>query len=207
MSEKQPQSPYHFDVLNNNPGQFRVMARSIDSSDEAMPGIRNRLEVETPGLAMHVGAWIPHLESYALHNGQSFADKAILGYNKGALMTFDLLNRVAQANGKTVPNPQFNPDDFADSEWTAPLDNSLLSASMRGRYLPDRFPAIFKSAMTMLGIMYKQPPAIMERRVHQTPSHMEDVFIAHFLTGAAEVVLPLERYAEASYLEQQLKLE
>ncbi len=205
MSEKLPKRPYYMDILNNDPGQFRVTARKIDSSVESFTQLRNSLELEHPGLYMHIGSWIDHVYAIGTGMGPEFTENAVNGYNKGALMTYGLLKRVAAENGQEIANPRFNPSDFVDTELGAKSDaGTLLNMSMRGKLLPQKFPIVFKSAMTMLGKEFNQPPGIIEKRVYGPPNTLDDVEITFFLTGVAEVILPLERYAEVQWMNSSL---
>ncbi len=207
MSKKSETPNYSFEILNHSEGEFRATARTIAFDNDSLDAYRNNLEVSCSGLYMHVGSWKQHLLTEFADFEEEFMSNVTTGYDNGVVMTYELLRRVGAKHGQEVRNPRFDSSNYyADTEISAvKVPKGLLAGSNNGVLLPSKFPKIYKSAATMIGRVLHEPPSLVESRINNPRREIAEVYIAHFVMGAAEVVLPLERYAEVDKLSRMFE--
>jgi hypothetical protein len=206
--ESQRPTQYYCELFNAPDQLLRDTAAGIGWEMPDLIRYRDLEKQNTKELYEHMGAMVHILRKTWAPLGPAAVTAAESAMNTGSLMTYGLLHEVAQHTGQEIPNPLFDPTSIVDTEPPASEDFEemwLLDLTRRGKELSQKFPAVFNANLLMIayrsGRGFEEVRKIVYSKAQPYPFHFDT---ANFLAGAAEIVLPLERYAEVAALEQNL---
>lgn len=204
---------YNAEILNQPEKDFFDAARETASTStpESLKKYLEMMRTDHPELLKHQGAWIDTIRRSFKHIGQGVVTIAEHGFNYGSLTTYGILCSVADKNGVFIDDIRFDAKNFADSDPHEPRDPrkmSTLQLSGRGEMLPERFPTIYKSGVIVVSSFFEETQKEMEALITRRGIEvsLQTVSIVNYLAGIAEVVSPLERFAEVAALEEQIGL-
>ncbi|MGH7156783.1 MAG: hypothetical protein ACREGG_01565 [Candidatus Saccharimonadales bacterium] len=207
MTEHRKDSPRAKSELLNTPEESLLATTpGIGWQRYELEGYVGRTKTENPELAKHAGSWVFLIRKYMRPAyGILASEQAESAYNAGNIMTYELLRRIAEKKSQTVPDPPFLADSIVDTELPPHQGVRLIDLSHRGVYLPEKHPALFMAAVDMFSRIYSEDPGELQAAFFESAYYDAISFdAAHFLFGAAEVILPIERHAQVMALENQL---
>ena len=152
------------------------------------------------GLQEQVAFYIQNIRKNYKGYGKE-ADAAVTAFASGALMTFELIRRVASETGQKVPDPPFYPDLPIDDDpsSTMPHEPWIIDYCEREEFLPKNYPAFFDASLVMLGRVTEEEPSELKKLLymHAAPNALtrKAFHMTNFLSGVAEVLVHFERQA------------
>jgi hypothetical protein len=192
------------EVLNTPYETLVKLSDGILSDRESLSQYITDMQRQSPGLAKQIGAWVGILRGSIPYHGLEVALRAEGAFTAGSAMIYELLRRVSNNTNQPVPDAVFIHDNLTDSEQHNETPQWLIELSFRGEKLFRDHPAFFDTSLVMFTRSNGSEPDKVKEMLFSAPD-TADVFsfdLVHYLKGAAEIVLPIERQAEVSALEQ-----
>ena len=193
------------EVLNLPYDMLSELSSDISSDRESLRQYIQTMRQLSPGLTKQAGGWVGVIRGSIPAHGVEVAVRAEGAFTAGNAMTYELVRRLALKNNHPIPDALFIPDNLVDTELRAERPEWLIDLSFRGQELFRNHPAFFKAALSMFSRTQggSDPEALKEMLF--LPPDPKDIFsfdLVHYLMGAAETILPIERQAQVMALEQ-----
>jgi hypothetical protein len=205
MTEFSSGAPRAASEILNTP--YEVLAELSDSISSDRESLRQYIEAMrrlSPGLTKQAGGWVGIIRASIPSHGPTVALRAEGAFTAGNAMMYELLRRVAERTNQPVPDAEFIPDNLVDSELHNEKPECLIELSFRGEKLFHDHPRFFNTALAMFARNNGGHDPKVIKELLFAPPNPTDVFsfdLVHYLNGAAETVLPIERQAEVTALE------
>jgi hypothetical protein len=193
------------EILNTSYDELEELIIGISSDREELHGYIQTMRRLSPELAKQAGGWIGIFrESIPLH-GVAKAVRAEGAFTSGNAMMYELLRRAVLKRNLPVPDTQFMADSLIDTELLQGNNEWLIDLSFRGQDLFRNHPAFFEAALEMFSKEQGRYDVTRLKEMLFSPPDPNDFTsfdLVHYLMGAAEVILPVERQAQVAALEQ-----
>jgi hypothetical protein len=193
------------EVLNATYGELAELSADIGFDTENLRGYIQTMRRFSPELTKQAGGWVGLMRESIPAYGLAAVMRAEGAFTTGNAMMYELVRRLAEKNNFPIPDAQFTPDNLVDSELHDDKPEWLIDLSFRGQQLLRNHPAFFDAALAMFS--RSQGGHDCETLKHMlflapNPSDAVSFDMVHYLTGAAETILPLERQAQIASLER-----
>jgi len=193
------------EVLNTPYNELEELIAGIGSDRNELRGYIQTMRRLSPDLAKQAGGWVGIFRASIPHHGLESALRAEGAFTSGNAMMYELLRRAAIKSDLPVPDTCFIPDSLVDTELPDQDIEWLIDLSFRGHDLFRNHPAFFDAALAMFSKerggndVHKLKEKLF---LPPDPNDLTSFDLVHYLMGAAEVVLPVERQAQVTTLEQ-----
>lgn len=206
---------YNSDLLNVPKDLLLQIAPHVGGSQQNLHDYRNRFKLFN-GLQQRIAFGVGEIKGKYKGYGKE-GEAAQTSFVSGALMTFELLRRVALKTKQRIPDPPFYSDLPVDIDphTSMPDEPWVIDYCDREDLLPKRYPAFFEASLVMLGNTTDNDHQGLRKMLymHAAPDSLtrQAFYMCNYLSGVMEVLVHLERHAwiektKSLFTDEELKV-